>query len=70
VKFPVLLVVAANCLWLGIMHQKTEVEAWISRHVELYCITSITRIYNYLPDAGKSTQIAGGGEDSIPSGGT
>ena len=24
-------------------------EAWISRHVELYCITSTTRIYNYLP---------------------
>ena len=47
-KFPVLLVVVANCLWkaLGLWawflerYWKTEVEAWISRHVELYYITT------------------------------
>ena len=47
-QFPVLLVVAANCLWkaLGLWawfwesYWKTEVEAWISRHVELYNITT------------------------------
>ena len=47
-KFPVLLVVAANCLWkaLGLWawfwesYWKTKVEAWISRHVELYYITT------------------------------
>ena len=40
--------VAANCLWkaLGLWawfwenYWKTEVEAWISRHVELYYITT------------------------------
>jgi len=41
------------------MHQKTEVEAWISRHVELYCITSTTRIYNYLSKVQRQTQARG-----------
>ena len=49
VKLPVLLVVAANCLWkalrplglsIGKKYWKTGVEAWISRHVELYYITT------------------------------
>ena len=48
-KFPVLLVVAANCLWkalrplglsIGKKYWKTRVEAWISRHVKLYYITT------------------------------
>jgi len=42
-------VVAANYLKPRIIHWKTEVEAWISKHIKLYCITSPTRIYNYLP---------------------